>query len=66
MSAAKAKSYSPKLVRDAISSSVSLVAMLTTLLKDALDFPLDFLFMTVIHYWLSICQDGSILSLLEE
>jgi len=50
VSAAKADSSSPELVTDATSFSVSLVEMLTTLLEDALVLPLDFLFVTVIHY----------------
>jgi len=53
MSAGKADSSSPELVREVTSSSVSLVEIPTTLLEDALVKPLDFLFMTVIHYWLS-------------
>ena len=51
VSAAKADSSSPELVRDVTSSSVSLVEMLTTLLEDALALPLDFLFVTVVHYF---------------
>ena len=54
MSVAKADSSSPKLVREAIPSSVSLVETLTTLLEDVLAFLLDFLVVTVVHCWLSI------------
>jgi len=52
VSAAKADSSSPELVRDVTFSSVSLVEMLTTLLEDALVLPLDFLIMIVVHCWL--------------
>jgi len=52
MSAAKADSSSPELVREVTSSSVSLVEILTTLLEDVLALPLDFLLVTVIHCWL--------------
>ena len=52
VSAAKANFSSPELVRETISSSVSLIEILTTLLEDALVLPLDFLFVTVGHYWL--------------
>jgi len=38
----------------ATSSSVSLAEMLTTLLEDAQILPLNFLFMIVVHCWLSI------------
>ena len=65
MSAAKADSSSPELVREATSSSVSLVEILTTLLEEALVLPLDFLLVTVIHCWL-LTIDGPTLSLLEE
>jgi len=65
VSAAKADSSSLELVRDT-SSLVSFVEMFTTLLEDVVALPLDFLFMTVIHCWLSTCQDGPTLSLLEE
>jgi len=51
---AKADSSSPELVREATSSSVSLAEIPTTLLEDALAFLFDFLFVTVIHCWLSI------------
>jgi len=49
VSTAKGDSSSPELVREATSSSVSLVEIPTTLLEDALDLPMDFLFMTVVH-----------------
>ena len=48
MSAAMADSSSPELVRVVTPSLVFLVKMLTTLLEDALAFPLDFLFVTVV------------------
>jgi len=51
-SAAKADSSSPELVREAKSSSVSLVEILTTLLEEALALPLDFLLVTVVYCWL--------------
>ena len=51
MSAAKADSSSPELIREGTSSSISLVEILTTLLEDALALPLDFLFVTVVHCW---------------
>jgi len=54
VSVAKADSSSPKLVREATSSSVSLVEIPATLLEDDLSLPLDFLFATVVHCWLSI------------
>jgi len=50
--AAKADSSSPELVREATSSSVSLEEIFTTLLEDALALPLNFLCITVVHYWL--------------
>ena len=53
-SAARADSSSFELVREATSSSVSLIEILTTLLEDALALPLDFLLMTVVYCWLSI------------
>ena len=49
VSAVMADYSSPELVRVATPSSVSLVEMLTTLLEDALDFLLDFMFVTVVH-----------------
>jgi len=52
VSAAKADSSFPELVREATSFSVSFVEILITLLEDALALPLDFLFVTVIHCWL--------------
>jgi len=54
ISATKADSSSPELVREATSFSVSLVEIPTTLLEDALALPLDFLCVTVIYCWLSI------------
>ena len=54
MSTAKADSFSPELMREAIPSSVSLVETLTTLLEDALAFPLDFLFVMIVHCWVSM------------
>jgi len=54
ISAAKKDSYSPELVREATSFSVSLVEIPTTLLEDALALPLDFLCVTVVYYWVSI------------
>jgi len=53
VSAAKVDSSSPELVREVTSSSVSLVNIPTTLLEDALALALDFLFVIVVHYWLS-------------
>ena len=53
-SAAKANSSSFELVREATSSSVSLVQIPTTLLEDTLTLTLDFLLVTVVHYWLLI------------
>jgi len=53
VSAAKADSSSIELVRKATSSSVSLVEIPTTLLEDALALLLNFLFVTVVHCWLS-------------
>jgi len=50
--ATKADSSSPELVREAISSSISLVYILTTLLVDALALPLDLLFLIIVHCWL--------------
>jgi len=52
VSVTKADFSSPELVRDVTSSSVSLVEILTILLKDALILPLDFLLMTVVYCWL--------------
>jgi len=51
VSATRADSSSPELVREATSFSVSLVEMLTTLLEDVLALPLDFLLVTVAHCW---------------
>jgi len=48
----KGRFSSPELVREATSCSVSPVEILTTLLEDALTLPLNFLFVTVVHYWL--------------
>ena len=53
-SAIKADSSSPELLREATFSLVSHVEMLTTFLKDALVFLLDFLFVIIVHCWLSI------------
>ena len=52
VSAAKADFSSPELLREATSSLVSLVEILTTLLEDDLALPLDFLFVTIVHCWL--------------
>ena len=52
--ATRADPSSPELVREATSSSIYLVEMLTTLLEDTLALLLDFLLVTVAHYWLSI------------
>ena len=52
VSAARADSSSPELVREVTSSSVSVVEILTTLLKDALALPLDFLLVTIVYCWL--------------
>ena len=52
VSATRADSSSPELVREATSSSVSLLEIFTTLLKDALAFLLNFLLVIVVHYWL--------------
>ena len=52
MSATKADSSSPEVVREATFSSVSLVKILTKLLEDPLALPLDFLFVKVVHCWL--------------
>jgi len=49
-----ADSSSPELVREPISSLVSLVDTLTMLLEDALAFPLYFMFEMVVHCWLSM------------
>jgi len=54
ISVAKADFSSPELVREATPSSVSLVEIPTILLEDGLALPLDFLYVTVVHYWLSI------------
>jgi len=54
MLATKADSSSPELVREATSSSVSLVEILTTLLEDTLTLLLDFLLVTVVYCRLSI------------
>ena len=48
VSAAKADSSSLELVREATSSSVSLVEIPTTLLEDTLAIPLDFLCVTIV------------------
>jgi len=53
VSATRADSSSPELVREATFFSVSLVEILTTLLEDALALPLDFLLVTVVRCWLS-------------
>jgi len=53
VSVANADSSSPKQVRAATSSSVSLVEIPTILLEDALTLTLDFLLVTVVHCWLS-------------
>ena len=52
MSATRADSSSHELVREATSSSASLVEMLTTLLEDTLALLMDFLLVTVIYCWL--------------
>ena len=53
VSAIRVGSSSPELVREATSSSISLVEMLTALLEDALALSLDFLLVTVVYCWLS-------------
>ena len=52
MSATRVDYSSPELVREETSSLVSLIEILTTLLEDALALLLDFLLVTIIHYWL--------------
>ena len=53
MSATRTESSSPELVREVVSSSISLVEIPTTLLENILALPLDFLLVTVVHCWLS-------------
>jgi len=53
VSATKADSSSPELVREAI-IFLSFSCRETTLLEDALALPLDLMLATVVHCWLSI------------
>jgi len=59
--ATKADSSSPELFGEATSSSVSFVEIPTTLLEDTLVLPLDFLFVTVVYWWLSIMSGWTLI-----